>query len=138
MRVWGLYAEELADELGVYDDNPLGRLGKLQLSLFRACRMVVDTGIHAQGWSRERGIAYLIEEGGVAPVMARREVERYCVWPGQACAYKMGYREIMRRRQATKNRLAGRFSIKSFHDLVLMGGGMPPSVMSKMVTTMLT
>lgn len=101
---WGLYAEQLADELGVYDDMPLGRLGKLQASLFRACRLVVDTGIHVQGWSRESAIAYLIQEGGVASEMARRETERYVSWPGQACSYKMGYLEIMRQREATRVR----------------------------------
>ena len=132
---WGLYAEQLADELGAYDDEPLGRLGKLQLSLFRACRLVVDTGLHARGWSRERAIAYLIDEGGVAPEMARREVERYVVWPGQACAYKMGYLEIMRQREAARTRLGSRFSIKAFHDAVLMGGAMPLSVMGTLLAT---
>ena len=134
---WALYAEQLADELGAYDDAPIGRLGKLQLSLFRACRLVVDTGIHTQGWRRERAIAYLIDEGGVAPEMARREVERYIVWPGQACAYKMGYLEIMRQREAIRARLGTRFSLKTFHDTVLMGGGMPMSVMEKMLATAL-
>lgn len=132
---YGLYAEQLADELGVYDDAPLGRLGKLQASLFRACRLVVDTGIHAQGWSRERAIAYLIAEGGVAPEAARRETERYVSWPGQACSYKMGYLEIMRQREATEARLGDRFSIKAFHDTVLMGGGMPLSVMERLLET---
>lgn len=135
---WGLYAEQVADELGVYDEAPLGRLGKLQASLFRACRLVVDTGIHAQGWTRERAIAYLIEEGGCAPEMARRETERYMVWPGQACSYKMGYLEIMRQREVARARLGARFSIKAFHDAVLMGGGMPLSVMERLVATTLS
>ena len=135
---WGLYAEQLADELGAYDDAPLGRLGKLQASLFRACRLVVDTGMHAQGWSRERAIAYLQDEGGVAPEMARREIERYVAWPGQACSYKVGYLEIMRQRQAAKARLGERFSIKAFHDAVLMGGGMPLSVMERLITNTLS
>ena len=134
---WGLYAEQLADELGVYDDAPLGRLGKLQASLFRACRLVVDSGMHALGWSRERAIAYLIEEGGVASEMARRETERYVVWPGQACSYKMGYLEIMRQREAARARLGPRFSIRAFHDAVLMGGGMPLSVMDKLLAATL-
>lgn len=134
---WALYAEQLADELGAYDAAPLGRLGTLQASLFRACRLVVDTGLHAQGWSRERAIAYLMDEGGVAPEMARRETERYVVWPGQACSYKMGYLEIMRQREAARARLGERFSIAAFHDVVLMGGGMPLSVMDTLLATSL-
>lgn len=134
---WGLYAEQVADELGVYDGAPLARLGKLQASLFRACRLVVDSGIHAQGWSRERAIAYLIDEGGVPPETARRETERYMVWPGQACSYKIGYLEIMRQRQAATARLGNRFSVKAFHDAVLMGGGMPLSVMDQLLATSL-
>lgn len=134
---WGLYAEQVADELGVYDEAPLGRLGKLQASLFRACRLVVDTGIHAQGWSRERAIAYLIDEGGVPPETARRETERYMAWPGQACSYKMGYLEIMRQREAARARQGDRFSIKAFHEAVLMGGGMPMSVMDRLLSTTL-
>lgn len=130
---WGLYAEDVADELGVYDEVPLGRLGRLQQSLFRACRLVVDTGMHALGWSRERAIAYMVEQGGLTADDARREVERYVVWPGQACSYKMGHLEFLRLRAEARQRMGARFSIKAFHDAVLLGGGMPLAVMARQV-----
>lgn len=129
-----LYAELVADELGVYDAEPVGRLGRLKDDLFRSCRLVVDTGLHSQGWSREQAIAYLIEEGGQTDDNARREVERYVVWPGQACSYKMGQLEILRQRGQAKARLGERFSMKSFHDALLLGGGMPLSIVGEVVT----
>ncbi len=88
---WALYAEQLADEIGMYDDDPLGRIGYLQFQLFRANRCVVDTGIHHMGWSREQGIQHFIDSNGSKPSFAAREVERYCVNPGQACSYKLGH-----------------------------------------------
>jgi uncharacterized protein (DUF885 family) len=130
---WALYAEQLADELGAYDDDPLGRLGMLQGSLFRACRLVVDTGLHAMGWSRARAITYLMETAGSPANDARREVERYCAWPGQACAYKIGQLEFLRLRENAKARLGPRFDIKGFHDAVLGYGGMPLEVMGRAV-----
>lgn len=130
---WALYAEQLADELGVYDQAPIGRVGRLQEDLFRSCRLVVDTGLHALGWSREKAIAYLVDEGGQTPDTARREVERYVVWPGQACSYKIGHLELLRQRSLARTRLGDRFSIKTFHDAVLLGGGMPLSVMASVV-----
>lgn len=130
---WALYAEQLADELGAYDDDPLGRLGMLQGSLFRACRLVVDTGLHSQGWSRDRAIAYLIETAGSTPNDARREVERYCAWPGQACAYKIGQLEFLRLREAAKARLGARFDLRGFHDAVIGYGPMPLDVMARAV-----
>jgi uncharacterized protein (DUF885 family) len=132
---WALYAEQLADELGAYDDDPLGRLGMLQGSLFRACRLVVDTGLHVMGWSRERAIAYLMEAAGSPANDARREVERYCAWPGQACAYKIGQLEFLRLRESAKARLGARFDIKGFHEAVLGYGGMPLEVMGRAVET---
>ena len=130
---WALYAEQLADELGAYDDDPLGRLGMLQGSLFRACRLVVDTGLHSQGWSRERAIAYLTETAGSTPNDARREVERYCAWPGQACAYKIGQLQFLRLREAAKAKLGARFDIRGFHDAVIGYGPMPLDVMARAV-----
>nr|WP_253201516.1 DUF885 family protein [Sphingomonas quercus] len=130
---WALYAEQLADEMGVYADFPLGRLGMLQASLFRACRIVVDTGMHALGWSREQAIAYMIDNAGETQDDARREVERYCAWPGQACAYKIGHLEFARQREQAKRRMGGRFNLKGFHDAVLLGGAMPLSVMATVV-----
>ena len=130
---WGLYAEELADELGVYDADPINRLGRLHQSLFRACRLVVDTGMHALGWTREQAIAFMVEQGGQTPDDSRREVERYCVWPGQACSYKIGHLEFMRVRAEARQRMGARFDIRGFHDTVLLGGGMPLSVMAALV-----
>jgi uncharacterized protein (DUF885 family) len=127
---WALYAEQLADELGAYDADPLGRLGMLQASLFRACRIVVDTGLHSQGWTRERAIAYLIDQSGSAPDDARREIERYISWPGQACAYKIGQLEILRWRERAKQRLGSRFDIRGFHKVVLAYGSLPLEVLS--------
>jgi uncharacterized protein (DUF885 family) len=130
---WALYAEQLADELGAYDDNPLGRLGMLQASLFRACRIVVDTGLHAQGWKREQAIAYLIDNAGSTPDDARREIERYCSWPGQACGYKIGHLEFLRLRDQAKTRLGAKFDLKGFHAAVLGYGAMPLEVMAQAV-----
>lgn len=127
---WALYAEELADELGVYDDAPLGRLGRLQDSLFRACRIVVDTGLHAKGWTRERAIAYVVDNAGSTPDDARREIERYCSWPGQACGYKIGHLEFLRLRALARKKLGQRFDLKAFHDTVLRNGPMPLTVLS--------
>lgn len=130
---WAVYAEQLADELGVYDEMPIGRLGRLQASLWRACRLVVDTGLHAFGWSRERAIAYMTDEGGLTPDNARREVDRYVVFPGQACSYKIGQLEILRQRAAARARMGVRFSLKAFHDAVLLGGDMPLAVMADLL-----
>jgi uncharacterized protein (DUF885 family) len=130
---WALYAEQLADEMGMYEAEPLGRLGMLQASLFRACRIVVDTGLHAKGWSRERAIAYLIDNAGSTPDDARREIERYCAWPGQACGYKLGHLELVRLREDAKAKLGPKFDLKGFHDAILLGGSMPLEVVAKVV-----
>jgi uncharacterized protein (DUF885 family) len=130
---WALYAEQLADELGAYDTEPLGRLGRLQGSLFRACRIVVDTGLHAKGWSREQAIAYLVDNAGSTPDDARREIERYCSWPGQACGYKIGHLEFLRLRKLARDRLGPRFDLKGFHAAVLNQGAMPLDVMAQVV-----
>ncbi|MDQ8028057.1 MAG: DUF885 family protein [Brevundimonas sp.] len=130
---WGLYAEQLADELGMYDAFPEGRLGYHQSFLYRAARIVIDTGIHALGWSREQAIAYMIETVGLAPGAAESECERYCVWPGQACGYKIGHTEIDRLRTVAKERTGDRFDIKSFHSAVLDGGAMPLEVLGRVV-----
>ena len=130
---WALYAEQLADELGAYDDAPLGRLGMLQGSLFRACRIVVDTGLHAQGWSREKAIAYLVDTCGSTSDDARREIERYCAWPGQACGYKIGHLEFLRLRARAQKAMGARFDIKGFHDTVLDKGSLPLAVVGDAV-----
>jgi len=130
---WALYAEQLADELGMYDAFPEGRLGYHQSFLYRAARIVIDTGIHALGWSREQAIRYMIDTVGLAPVAAESEIERYCVWPGQACGYKIGHTEIDRLRTVARERTGDRFDIKSFHSAVLDGGAMPLEVLGRVV-----
>lgn len=130
---WGLYAEQLAAELGMYDDFPEGMLGFHQSFLYRAARIVIDTGLHALGWSREEAIAYMIETVGLAPGAAESECERYCVWPGQACGYKIGHTEIDRMRTEARTRLGDRFDIKGFHSAVLDGGAMPLDVLQRVV-----
>ena len=128
---WALYAEQLADELGAYDEDPLGRLGYLKFQLFRANRCVVDTGIHHLRWSRERAIAYFVDQEGEAPGFAAREVERYCASPGQACSYKLGHTLITAIREKAKAALGPRFQIKDFHDAVLANGRVPMEVLQR-------
>lgn len=130
---WGLYAEQLADELGMYEAFPEGRLGYHQSFLYRAARIVIDTGIHALGWSREQAIQYMIETVGLAPGAAESECERYCIWPGQACGYKIGHTEIDRLRTVARQRTGDRFDLKSFHSAVLDGGAMPLEVLGRVV-----
>ena len=122
---WALYAEQLAVEMGMYDDNPLGHVGQLHDALFRSVRLVVDSGLHAMGWSRERAIAYFTEVLGDPETAAATEVERYCVWPGQACSYMLGKLEWLRLRGEAQRELGGRFDIRRFHDAGLLAGAMP-------------
>ena len=96
---WGLYAEQLADELGAYETDAVGRLGYLQSLAFRACRLVVDTGLHAKRWTREQGVQFFVDVNGSNPLEVASEVDRYCSWPGQACGYKVGHSEINGLRQ---------------------------------------
>ena len=111
---WGLYSERLADELGLYR-NPLERFGMLQGQAHRAARLVVDTGLHAFGWDRDRGVAFM-EEIGLPRVDAEIETDRYIAWPGQALCYKVGQRAIERTRRAIEKRDGSAFDIKAFHD----------------------
>jgi len=128
---WALYAEQLADELGLYADDPLGRLGYLKFQLFRANRCVVDTGIHHLRWSREQAIAYFVDQEGEAPGFAAREVERYCATPGQACSYKLGHTVFTRLRAKARERLGPKFEIKDFHDAVLGCGRVPLDILQR-------
>jgi uncharacterized protein (DUF885 family) len=130
---WALYAEQLADELGAYDADPLGRLGYLQATQFRACRLVVDTGLHAKGWSREQAIRWMFEHNGNPVDAITREVERYCVWPGQACGYKIGHLEINALRDRATSALGKRFDIRSFNDALLTSGNLPLTVLDKVI-----
>ncbi|HEX4710019.1 DUF885 domain-containing protein [Phenylobacterium sp.] len=128
---WALYSEQLADEIGMYDDDPLGRIGYLKFQLFRANRLVVDTGIHHMRWSREQAIARFVENEGEAPGFAAREVERYCATPGQACSYKLGHTTIVNLRTRAKAALGAKFEIKDFHEAVLSGGRVPLDILDQ-------
>jgi uncharacterized protein (DUF885 family) len=130
---WGLYAEQLAAELGAYETDPVGRLGYLQSIAFRACRLVVDTGIHAKRWTREQGVQFFVDVNGSNPEEVASEVDRYCAWPGQACGYKVGHSEINRQREKAKSALAGKFDLKAFNDTVVLGGNVPLDVLAKNV-----
>lgn len=127
---WALYAEQLVDELGVYDDFPVGRLGYLQSIAFRACRLVVDTGIHAKRWTREQGVDYFVRVNGSNPLEVASEVDRYCSWPGQACGYKVGQNQINRLRDKAKAELGARYSLKAYDDAVVLGGNVPLDVLA--------
>src|SRR5687767_12445232 len=130
---WALYGEQLADELGAYETDRVGRLGYLQSLAFRACRLVVDTGLHAKGWSREQGIRFFVDVNGSNPLEVASEVDRYCSWPGQACGYKIGHSEINRQREKARAALGGRFDVKAFNDTVVRGGNVPLDVLGKNV-----
>ena len=130
---WALYAEQIADELGVYDDFPAGRLGYLQSIAFRACRMVADTGIHAKRWTRDQAIQFFVEANGSNPEEVRSEVERYCTWPGQACGYKIGHSTINRLRDKAKAALGERFDLRKFNDAVVLGGNVPMTVLERAI-----
>jgi uncharacterized protein (DUF885 family) len=121
---WALYAEQLAAESGWYEKDPKGHLGQLDAELFRARRLVVDTGLHAVHWTRQQAIDY-----GIQP----SEVERYVVWPGQACAYKIGMLKILELRSKARKELGDRFSLKDFHNAVLRQGTVPLAVLEQVV-----
>jgi uncharacterized protein (DUF885 family) len=130
---WALYAEQLADEIGMYDDDPLSRIGYLKFQLFRANRCIVDTGIHHMKWSREQAIQQFVDSEGEAPGFAAREVERYCVSPGQACSYKIGHTVWLNARQRTKTALGSKYNIKDFHDAGLNCGRVPLDVLDGVI-----
>ncbi len=131
---WALYAEQLADELGMYDGDPAGRLGYLMGLAWRAVRLVVDTGIHAMGWTRERALEEFIAATGLPRSNAVSEVDRYCAWPGQACGYKIGQTEIVAQRDRAKTALAGKFDLRDFDQAVVEGGNVPLNVLAENVT----
>ena len=130
---WALYAEQLADELGDYDGDPVGRLGYLQSIAFRACRLVVDTGLHAKQWTREQAIDWFANTNGSGREEVASEVDRYCSWPGQACGYKVGHSEINRQRDRAKAALGPRYDLRAFDDTVVKGGNVPLDVLAKNV-----
>jgi uncharacterized protein (DUF885 family) len=124
---WGLYAERLADEMGLYATE-FERMGMLEQQFGRALRLVVDTGLHARGWSREQAIDYMQERWGAPQSFCEREVDRYTVWPAQALAYKVGQREIQRARREVAERMGDRFDLAVFHDEVLGHGTLPLTI----------
>ena len=130
---WALYSEQLADEMGMYDGDPLGQVGYLQSLLFRATRLVVDSGLHYQRWSRERATDFLIATTGIARGRSQNEIDRYTAWPGQACSYKIGHTQWVKLRDAVKARQGAAFDPRAFHD-VLREGPMPLTVLERLVT----
>lgn len=127
---WALYAERLAaQDMGMYADDPLGDLGRLQAEMFRAVRLVVDTGMHAKKWSREDAIAYMVEKTGMTEDEVTREIERYVVWPGQATAYKTGQLAILDIRAKAEAELGDKFNLRDFNEMILVDGAMPLDIL---------
>ncbi len=129
---WGLYSERLAEEMGLYSGD-LDRIGIASFDGWRACRLVVDTGLHALGWSRDAAIAFMLEHTALAPDNVVNEVDRYITWPGQALAYKLGQLEIRRLRDEAQARLGSAFDVRRFHDAVLAQGALPLSTLRMVV-----
>ena len=126
---WALYSEQLAGEMGEYQGDPLGQIGQLHDAMFRGVRLVVDTGMHAMKWSREQAVKYYVETLGDKEASAITEIERYCVWPGQACSYMLGKLEFLAQRERAKKALGARFDIRKFHDAMLLTGAVPLKLM---------
>ena len=129
---WALYAERLGIEMGFYQD-PYDEFGRLLYEMWRACRLVIDTGIHAFGWSRDRAIEFMVANTALSRLNIETEVDRYISWPGQACAYKIGELKIRELRAISERRLGDRFDLRAFHDVVLGAGSIPLTVLEKRV-----
>ena len=130
---WAMYAEQLADEWGVYDDEPWSRIGYLQQALLRAARLVVDTGLNAMRWSRAQALRYFSEVLGSPEISNIGEVNRYCVEPAQACSYMVGKLAWLRLRERARNELGTRFDIRDFHETALLSGCMPLAVLDRVM-----
>lgn len=130
---WGLYAEQLAFELGFYDDDPFGNIGRLQYEALRAARLIVDTGLHAKGWDFDETVEYYIELTGFSDEEAGRHIYRYSVNPGQATAYWLGRAEIIKLRDRTQAALGDNFNLKDFHQVIIASGPMPMQVLEQVV-----
>jgi len=130
---WALYAEQMADEVGLYKDDVLSKVGYLQALRFRAARLVVDTGLHAKRWTRDQAIAWMTEATGRARVAITSEVDRYCASPGQACGYKVGHTELLRLREKARAALGAKFDIRDFNDTVVATGGTPLTVLGTVI-----
>jgi uncharacterized protein (DUF885 family) len=130
---YALYAEQLGDEIGMYDADWAGRLGYLQAQRFRAVRLVVDTGLHAKRWTREQAIQWAVENSGRTQASMTSEIDRYVSTPGQACGYKVGHTEINRLRDKAKAALGGRYDLRAFNDLLVKTGSVPLTVLEAQV-----
>lgn len=131
---WALYAEQLGDELGAYEDNPAWQLGYLQGAAFRACRLVVDTGLHHKRWGREQSIRFFMDRNGNKREEVESEVDRYCSWPGQATGYMVGKQEILRQRERATVALGGQYDLRDFNQSVVDGGNVPLDVLAGNIT----
>ena len=120
-------------EIGMYEGDPWGDLGRLQAEMYRAVRLVVDTGIHAKGWTRQAAIEYMMGATGMAESEVVSEIERYMALPGQACAYKVGQLKILELREQSRARLGAKFDLKVFHTVVLENGAVPLTVLERIV-----
>ncbi|WP_116364295.1 DUF885 domain-containing protein [Parahaliea mediterranea] len=129
---WALYSELLAYEMGVYD-NPYYNFGRLGAEIFRAIRLVVDTGMHAKGWSEEQAVQYMLDNSAMPETAVRSEIQRYLAWPGQATSYKVGMLKILQLRERAKAALGDKFDIRAYHDLVLGGGSLPLGILERRV-----
>jgi uncharacterized protein (DUF885 family) len=129
---WALYSESLGDELGLYQD-PYSKFGQLSYEMWRAVRLVVDTGMHSMGWSREQAIQFFKDNTGKTDQDITVEVDRYLVWPGQALAYKLGQLKIRQLRTAAETQLGANFNVRQFHDAVLENGALPLSILEQHV-----
>jgi uncharacterized protein (DUF885 family) len=130
---WALYAEQLAYDLGRYAGDPYGNLGRLRDQAFRAARLVVDTGLHAKGWTLDQAEEFMVESTGLDPGFIQFEITRYITWSGQATAYMVGMRKIMELRQQAKDRLGAEFDLKAFHRVVLSNGSMLLEILERVV-----
>ena len=131
---WALYAERIAaQDMGLYDDNPLWDLGRLQAEMFRAVRLVVDTGLHHKRWTREQAIEYMVSKTGMTEAEVTREIERYIVWPGQATAYKTGQLAILDMRAKAETALGDDFNLRNFNEMILENGAMPLGILDGVV-----
>jgi uncharacterized protein (DUF885 family) len=130
---WALYAERLAWELGVYEDDIYGDLGRLQAEAFRASRLVVDTGIHVKGWTYNQAVDYMLQNTGMSRGAVEQQIWRYITWPGQATAYKVGMLEILEQRQRAMDALGDKFDLKAFHNIILGNGSVPLELLERLV-----
>jgi len=130
---WALYAEKVAREIGKYKDDPYSELGCLDAELFRAVRLVVDTGIHYKKWTREQAIEYMEAHSAQDHDSVVSEIERYIVMPGQACAYKIGMIKVVELREKAMSALGDKFDLRQFHDVVLKNGSMPLNILEQVM-----